>query len=547
MKEKWWHNKVVYQIYPRSFMDSNGDGIGDLGGIRQKLDYLEELGVGIIWLCPVYKSPNRDNGYDISDYYGIMHEFGTMEDMYSLIQECKGHNIAIMMDLVLNHSSNEHSWFLQSRSSRDNPYRDYYIWADPVNGKEPTDEKAFFGGSVWEWDAATEQYYYHSFSPEQPDLNWNNEKLRDDLYQIIRFWMDLGIEGFRFDAIDHISKDEHYHLDDKSNKIHKYLNEMNRKSFGRSDRIVTVGETGAANIESANLYSNPNRHELDMIFQFELMGIDGVRSGNWDPKEYSLKDLKYLLEKWQTQLDSQSWNSLFLGNHDYPRCLSRFGNDSPKYRTLSAKMLATFFLGLKGIPYIYQGDEIGMVNMPFQDIRDYRDVESLNFYDIKRHDGWDQTKIMSYLRRNSRDNARTPMQWDDTAQAGFTRGEPWIKVNPSYKDLNVKKCLADPDSIFYHYQNLIRLRKQKKILVYGDFQLLYRDHPQVFAYRRTYETEEILIICNFSDKEARLETTQTFATKNILISNYKDLVTNNGMLCLRPYEAIIFQAQEVSS
>ena len=545
MEEKWWHNKVIYQIYPRSFMDSNGDGIGDLEGIRRKLDYLEELGVGIIWLCPVYTSPNKDNGYDISDYYGIMKEFGTMGDMYALIQDCKSHNISIMMDLVLNHSSDQHWWFLQSKSSRENPYHDYYIWAEPKDEKEPTDKQAFFGGSIWEWNELTKEYYLHSFSPEQPDLNWKNPKLRKELYQMIRFWMDLGIEGFRFDAIDHISKDENYRMDEKTEKVHQYIREMNQESFGKSGNTVTVGETGSANIESAKLYSNPARHELDMVFQFELMGIDGIRSGNWDPKEYSLAELKALMEKWQTQLDSQSWNSLFLGNHDYPRCLSRFGNTTPPYRKVSAKMLGTFLHGMKGIPYIYQGDELGMINMPFHDISEYKDVESLNFYNMKLKEGWKKEKIMEYLARNSRDNARTPMQWDDTENAGFSEETPWIAVNPSYKEINAKECLNDPDSVFYYYKKLIQLRKEKKVLVYGNFEMLYREHPKVFAYSRNYEREQIVVICNFTGEKTEVLQMEGFTEKNILLSNYQDFVTDRDVLYLRPYEAIIFQTQGV--
>lgn len=545
MEEKWWHNKVIYQIYPRSFMDSNGDGIGDLEGIRNKLDYLEELGVGIIWLCPVYTSPNKDNGYDISDYYGIMEEFGTMGDMYALIQDCKSHNISIMMDIVLNHSSDQHWWFLQSKSSRENPYHDYYIWAETKDGKEPTDEQAFFGGSIWEWNEPTKEYYLHSFSPEQPDLNWENPKLREELYQMIRFWMDLGIEGFRFDAIDHISKDENYHMDEKTEKVHQYIREMNCNSYGKSGNTVTVGETGSANIESAKLYSNPERHELDMIFQFELMGIDGVRAGNWEPKKYSLADLKNLMEKWQTQLDGQSWNSLFLGNHDYPRSLSRFGNTAPKYRKASAKMLGTFLHGMKGIPYIYQGDELGMINMPFQDISEYRDVESLNFYNMKLKAGWNKEKIMEYLARNSRDNGRTPMQWDDTENAGFSKKTPWIAVNPSYKEINAKECLNDPDSVFYHYKKLVQLRKEKKVMVYGNFKMLYREHPKVFAYSRNYRNEQIIVICNFTSDKTEVPQMNGLTEKNILLSNYENLMTDKNVLYLRPYEAIIFQTQGV--
>ena len=545
MEEKWWHNKVIYQIYPRSFMDSNGDGIGDLEGIRNKLDYLEELGVGIIWLCPVYTSPNKDNGYDISDYYGIMEEFGTMGDMYALIQDCKSHNISIMMDLVLNHRSEQHCSFLQSKPSRENPYHQYYIWAETKDGEEPTDEQAFFGGSIWEWNEPTKEYYLHSFSPEQPDLNWENPKLREELYQMIRFWMDLGIEGFRFDAIDHISKDENYHMDEKTEKVHQYIREMNCNSYGKSSNTVTVGETGSANIESAKLYSNPERHELDMIFQFELMGIDGVRAGNWEPKKYSLADLKNLMEKWQTQLDGQSWNSLFLGNHDYPRSLSRFGNTAPKYRKASAKMLGTFLHGMKGIPYIYQGDELGMINMPFQDISEYRDVESLNFYNMKLKAGWNKEKIMEYLARNSRDNGRTPMQWDDTENAGFSKKTPWIAVNPSYKEINAKECLNDPDSVFYHYKKLVQLRKEKKVMVYGNFKMLYREHPKVFAYSRNYRNEQIIVICNFTSDKTEVPQMNGLTEKNILLSNYENLMTDKNVLYLRPYEAIIFQTQEV--
>ena len=545
MEEKWWHNKVIYQIYPRSFMDSNGDGIGDLEGIRNKLDYLEELGVGIIWLCPVYTSPNKDNGYDISDYYGIMEEFGTMGDMYALIQDCKSHNISIMMDLVLNHSSDQHWWFLQSKSSRENPYHDYYIWAETKDGKEPTDEQAFFGGSIWEWNEPTKEYYLHSFSPEQPDLNWENPKLREELYQMIRFWMDLGIEGFRFDAIDHISKDENYHMDEKTEKVHQYIREMNCNSYGKSSNTVTVGETGSANIESAKLYSNPERHELDMIFQFELMGIDGVRAGNWEPKKYSLADLKNRMEKSHTQLGGQSWNSVFLGNHDYPRSLSRFGNTAPKYRKASAKMLGTFLHGMKGIPYIYQGDELGMINMPFQDISEYRDVESLNFYNMKLKAGWNKEKIMEYLARNSRDNGRTPMQWDDTENAGFSKKTPWIAVNPSYKEINAKECLNDPDSVFYHYKKLVQLRKEKKVMVYGNFKMLYREHPKVFAYSRNYRNEQIIVICNFTSDKTEVPQMNGLTEKNILLSNYENLMTDKNVLYLRPYEAIIFQTQEV--
>lgn len=333
MEKKWWHNQVVYQIYPRSFRDSNGDGIGDLNGIREKLGYLQELGVQIIWLCPVYRSPNRDNGYDISDYYQIMEEFGTIEDMYALIEECKNHDISIIMDLVLNHSSDMHEWFRESRSSRENPYRDYYIWKDPVDGKEPTSEEAFFGGSVWEWDETTQQYYRHTFCREQPDLNWNNIHMRQELYKMICFWMEKGIQGFRLDAIDRIYKNESGYLESKSDKIHEFLKEMNHNTFSTASHMVTVGEASGADTEEARLYSAPDRQELDMVFQFEVMGIDGTRTRDFEPKGYTLKDLKQVMAKWQTELGSDAWNSLFWSNHDYPRAVSRFGNDAPEYRS----------------------------------------------------------------------------------------------------------------------------------------------------------------------------------------------------------------------
>ena len=540
-KTAWWKKSVVYQVYPKSFCDSNGDGIGDLNGIRKKIPYLAKLGVDVLWLNPIYASPQVDNGYDISNYREIEPTFGTMEDFGNLLAEAHEAGLKIILDLVVNHTSDQHPWFQESRKSKDNPYSDYYIWKDEVINNWGSS----FGGSAWEYAEERAQYYLHCFAKEQPDLNWENPKLRKELYQMIRFWMDLGIEGLRFDAIDHISKDENYHMDEKTEKVHQYIREMNRESFGKSANTVTVGETGSANIESAKLYSNPARHELDMIFQFELMGIDGVRAGNWEPKKYSLADLKELMEKWQTQLDGQSWNSLFLGNHDYPRSLSRFGNTAPEYRKVSAKMLGTFLHGMKGIPYIYQGDELGMINMPFQDICEYRDVESLNFYNMKLKEGWDKEKIMEYLARNSRDNGRTPMQWDDTENAGFSEKTPWIAVNPAYKEINAKECLNDPDSIFYHYKKLIQLRKEKKTLVYGNFEMLYREHPKVFAYSRNYKSEQIVVICNFTSDKTEVLQINALTEKNILLSNYENLVTDKNVLHLRPYEAIIFQTQGV--
>jgi len=541
MERKWWHDQVVYQIYPRSFMDSNSDGIGDLNGIKSKLWYLHRLGVQIIWLCPVYRSPNRDNGYDISDYYQIMEEFGTLEDMCALIEECKNYNISIIMDLVLNHSSDLHEWFQQSRSSRDNPYREYYIWKDPAEGKEPTSEKAFFGGSVWEWDEKTEQYYRHTFCKEQPDLNWNNSRLRRELYKMIGFWMDKGIKGFRLDAIDNIAKDERGCHDTASGKVHEFLRELNENTFGTAKHLVTVGETGSAGIKDAKLYSDPKRRELDMIFQFEVMGIDGTRTGTVEPKEYTLKDLKQVMSKWQAELDDVGWNSLFWSNHDYPRAVSRFGNDSPKYRTVSAKMLATLLHGMKGTPYIYQGEELGMTNIAFNGIYDYRDIETLNFYEKKKAEGWPKERIMEYIYRNSRDNARTPMQWDASEYAGFSDTAPWIRLNPNYTEINAAKNLADEHSVFYYYKKLIELRHTMDVLVYGTYQLEYEAHPQVFSYTRRYHDESVLVICNFCEASCSIPLSLSFEDKDVLISNYETRQKKNSILYLRPYEALMIQ------
>jgi oligo-1,6-glucosidase/glucan 1,6-alpha-glucosidase len=542
MEKKWWHKQAVYQIYPRSFFDSNKDGIGDLKGIMEKLEYLKKLGVHIIWICPINQSPNDDNGYDVSNYYDIMDEFGTMEDMELLISACKNYDISIIMDLVLNHSSDEHKWFVEAKSSRESSYRDFYIWRDSVNGKAPNELKSFFGGSAWEFDEESGQYYLHSFSKKQPDLNWENSRMRSELYDMINFWIDKGIEGFRLDAIDNISKDLEKKIMNTGPKIHEYLKEMNENTFGNDSRLVTVGETGGATPEIAKVYTDPKRHELDMIFQFELMGIDGVRSGDWIPKEYSLIDLKNIMTKWQTELNEIGWNSLFWGNHDFPRVVSRFGDDSDDYRILSAKMLATMLHGMKGIPYIYQGEEIGMTNIKFTTIEYYRDIETRNFYERKIKEGYSMGEIMPYIYRNGRDNARTPMQWDDTEHAGFTKGIPWIKENSNYSTINVKQCLEDKNSIFYHYQKLLELRREKEVFVYGSYELICPEHPQVFAYMRTLEREKIIVICNFYGTETTIQI-KTIQKPKLLISNYQDTDINFDDLHLRPYEAIIYEMQ----
>ncbi len=427
MERKWWHSSVVYQIYPRSFKDSNGDGIGDIKGIIEKLDYLKELGIDVIWLSPVYKSPNDDNGYDISDYYDIMDEFGTMEDMDNLLEEANKRGIKILMDLVVNHTSDEHKWFVEAKKSKDNEYRDYYIWRKPVNGKEPNELISTFSGSAWELDEASGEYYLHLFSKKQPDLNWENEKVRKEVWEMMNFWIDKGIGGFRMDVIDLVGKVPDEMIKENGPKLHEYLQEMNRNSFGKHD-LLTVGETWGATPEIAKLYSNPARNELSMVFQFEHISLDKIPGKNkWDLKELDLRDLKRVFSKWQTELDGEGWNSLFWNNHDLPRIVSRWGNDK-EYRVQSAKMLGTLLHGLKGTPYIYQGEEIGMTNIKFDTIEEYNDIEIRNMYKERIARGFTHEEIMESIYAKGRDNARTPVQWDNTENAGFTTGKPWLKM-----------------------------------------------------------------------------------------------------------------------
>ena len=442
MERQWWHSSVVYQIYPRSFKDSNGDGIGDINGIREKLDYLKELGIDVIWLSPVYKSPNDDNGYDISDYYDIMDEFGTMEDMDNLLKEANERGIKILMDLVVNHTSDEHKWFIEAKKSKDNEYRDYYIWRDSVDGNEPNDLGSTFSGSAWQYDETTGQYYLHLFSKKQPDLNWENEKVRNEVYKMMNFWVDKGIGGFRMDVIDLIGKVPDEMITGNGPKLHEYLQEMNKAALEGKD-LLTVGETWGATPDIAKLYSNPGRKELSMVFQFEHIGLDQIEGKEkWDVKSLELLDLKKVLSKWQTELEGQGWNSLFWNNHDLPRIVSRWGNDK-EYRIESAKMLATLLHGMKGTPYIYQGEELGMTNVRFDDINDYNDIESLNMYKDRLSKGYSHNEIMESIYAKGRDNARTPMQWDDSENAGFTTGTPWLAVNKNYDKINAKQCLQD--------------------------------------------------------------------------------------------------------
>ena len=542
MERKWWHSSVVYQIYPRSFNDSNGDGIGDINGIREKLDYLKELGIDVIWLSPVYKSPNDDNGYDISDYCDIMDEFGTMEDMENLLKEANEKGIKILMDLVVNHTSDEHKWFIEAKKSKDNKYRDYYIWRDPVDGHEPNDLASCFSGSAWQYDESTDQYYLHLFSKKQPDLNWENEKVRNEVYKMMNFWVDKGIGGFRMDVIDLIGKVPDEMITGNGPKLHDYLQEMNKAALEGHD-LLTVGETWGATPEIAKLYSNPKRKELSMVFQFEHIGLDQIEGKEkWDVKPLDLLDLKKVLSKWQTELEGEGWNSLFWNNHDLPRIVSRWGNDR-EYRVESAKMLATLLHGMKGTPYIYQGEELGMTNVRFEDINEYNDIETLNMYKDRISKGYSHDEIMASIYAKGRDNARTPMQWDSTENAGFTTGNPWLAVNKNYKFINAEDCLQDKDSIFYHYKKLIDIRKHNDTIIYGDYKLLLPEDKNVFAYSRKLNGDKIVVVCNFYDKEVNLNFKEDFNNVEILLSNYKDSSIFMKDLKLRPYEAIMYRVK----
>ena len=540
MERQWWHSSVVYQIYPRSFNDSNGDGIGDINGIREKLDYLKELGIDVIWLSPVYKSPNDDNGYDISDYCDIMDEFGTMEDMDNLLKEANERGIKILMDLVVNHTSDEHKWFIEARKSKDNEYRDYYIWRDAVDGHEPNDLGSTFSGSAWQYDEMTGQYYLHLFSKKQPDLNWENEKVRNEVYKMMNFWVDKGIGGFRMDVIDLIGKVPDEMITGNGPKLHEYLQEMNRAALDGND-LLTVGETWGATPEVAKLYSNPDRKELSMVFQFEHIGLDQIEGKEkWDLKPLELLALKEVLSKWQTELEGQGWNSLFWNNHDLPRIVSRWGNDK-EYRIESAKMFATLLHGMKGTPYIYQGEELGMTNIRFEDIDDYKDIESLNMYKDRLSKGYTHEEIMESIYAKGRDNGRTPMQWDNSENAGFTTGTPWLAINKNYTEVNAKQCLEDENSIFHHYRKLINIRKNNDTIIYGDYTLLCPEDKNIFAYIRELNKDKILVVCNFYDKEVTFSFDGDFNYADILLSNYKDSSTLIEKLSLRPYEAIIYR------
>ena len=557
MDRKWWKESVVYQIYPRSFKDSNGDGIGDLNGITEKLDYLKELGIDVLWLSPVYQSPNDDNGYDISDYRAIMKEFGTMEDYDRMLGEAHKRGIRIVMDLVVNHTSDEHKWFIESRKSKDNPYRDYYIWRPARDGREPNNWGSCFSGSAWEYDAATDMYYLHLFSKKQPDLNWDNPKVRKEVFDMMNWWLDKGVDGFRMDVISLISKDQTFpdgkpgingyaSFNEPANGpcVHEYLQEMRREVLDGRDTL-TVGECSGVTLDEAKKYARSDGKELNMVFQFEHMDVDADGSNKWSDKKMDLRDLKMILSKWQKGLDAIAWNSLFWENHDQPRSVSRFGNDG-EYRELSAKMLATCLHMMQGTPYIYQGEELGMTNVPFNDISDFRDLDSINaWHELVGKGVFTKDEMMKYLRYKSRDNARTPFQWDDTENAGFTTGTPWIMVNPNYKEINAKDQLEREDSVFRYYQKLIHLRKEHEIIVYGNYDLLLPEDRELYVYTRAFGNEKLLVVCNFYGNVRTLVLPDgwTKAGSKLLIGNYEDILCKEDVITVRPYEAFVLKTR----
>lgn len=556
MNKKWWKESVVYQIYPRSFKDSNGDGIGDINGITSKLDYLKELGINVIWLSPVYQSPNDDNGYDISDYQAIMEEFGTMEDFDRMLQAAHERGIKIMMDLVVNHTSDEHTWFVESRKSKENPYRDYYIWREGKNGEAPNNWGSCFGGSAWEYDQATDMYFLHLFSKKQPDLNWDNEKVRKEVFDMMTWWLSKGVDGFRMDVISMISKVPELPDGTKGEgalygdfgpsvingpHVHEYLQEMRSRVLSEFDTI-TVGETSGVTVEEAVKYAADDESELNMVFQFEQNDLDNGEHSKWNLKKIYLPDLKEILAKWQTRLEGKAWNSLYWNNHDQPRIVSRLGNDR-EYREVSAKMLATCLHMMKGTPYIYQGEELGMTNVPFASLEEFRDIESINAYHEYTENGIiGEEDMLKFLCYKSRDNARTPMQWDNSANAGFSEARPWIKVNPNYTEINAQEQLNRDDSVFHYYQKLIAFRKQKEIIVYGNFELLLPEDEDIFMYTRALEKEKLLVICNFSKKERVVKLPDGFEAGDILITNYENPEISDEMK-LRPYEAIVIESR----
>lgn len=557
----WWKEGVIYQIYPRSFMDSNGDGIGDINGIRQKLPYLKNLGIDIIWISPFYKSPQVDNGYDISDYQDIDPMFGTMADFDAMLSEAHSLGIKIVIDLVVNHTSDQHKWFIESRKSKDNPYRDFYIWRDPKpDGSEPNNWGSCFSGSAWKYDETTQQYYLHLFAPEQPDLNWDNPKVRDAVFNMMTWWCDKGIDGFRMDVISMISKVPGLPDGPKDPgslygsfgpyvlhgpHVHDYLKEMNSKVLSKYD-LATVGETSGVTTEEAQKYAGFDSHELNMVFQFERIDCENENGSKWTDKKISLPELKAIFSRWQTDLEGKAWNSLYWENHDQPRSVSRYGSEDTYWKE-SAKMLALCLHMQKGTPYIYQGEELGMTNTRFESLDDCRDLEAINAYhEMTEKQGISHETMMRYINRISRDNARTPVQWTSDKNAGFTTGTPWIAVNPNYTRINAENQIHDDDSVFTFYKTLIALRKRYLVITYGTYELLEQEHEQLYIYTRTLEDapageKQLLVICNFSDRESVYSVPDCFHNAKLLIANYNDTEHQpKNIKQLRPYEAAVY-------
>ncbi len=552
MERKWWKESVVYQIYPRSFNDSNNDGIGDINGIIEKLDYLKDLGVNVLWISPMLESPMDDNGYDISDYQAIFKEYGTMQDYENLLAQAHSRGIKILMDLVVNHSSDEHKWFVESKKSKENPYRDYYIWKDGKDEKEPNNWGSIFGGSAWELDKTTNMYYLHLFTKKQPDLNWENEKLRKEIFDMMTFWCNKGIDGFRMDVISMISKEQSFsdgkiwpgalHGDSSAftihgPRVHEFLQEMNQKVLSKYD-LLTVGETSGVTTKEAQKYANNDGSELSMVFQFEHTDIGNGKLGKFTTERFDFTEFKKIIIKWQTELEGKAWNSNYLGNHDQPRSISRFGNDNPKYRELSAKMLATFNQLLLGTPYIYQGEELGMTNAYFEKLEDYNDVESLRYFDEYTKAGLISEKdMLECLKLRSRDNSRTPMQWDDTENAGFTKGKPWLKVIDNYKEINAKEQIPREDSVFNYYKKLLAFRKNNDVVFYGKFVSYMEESKKVFAFTRELEGKKLFVMCNFTDEEVAISIPKEFKTSPCVLENYATEKTIN--YTLKPYETFV--------
>ncbi|SFC60711.1 alpha-glucosidase [Alkalibacterium subtropicum] len=553
MKHKWWKEAVAYQIYPRSFYDSNGDGIGDLQGIIQKLDYLKDLGIDVIWINPIYQSPNDDNGYDISDFYDIMDEFGNMADFDELLNEVHKRGMKIILDLVINHTSDEHEWFIESRSSKENPYRDFYIWhPGRPDGSDINNWGSFFGGSVWEQDDQTKEYYMHIFSKKQPDLNWENPKVREHLYDMVNWWLDKGIDGFRVDAITHIKKREGF--PDLPNPQHQkyvqsngghanqpgideFLSEFAERTIKNYD-VMAVGEAGGAGFADAKHWVEEKDGYFNMIFQFDHLGLWKAKEGKLD-----MEELKKAMTKWQTGLEGQGWNALFLENHDQPRSVSTWGDDTDLRKT-SAKAFATFYFLMQGTPFIYQGQEIGMTNVRFDSIEEYNDTGMINMYDYETKNGMSHEEMMSYIWKNGRDNARTPMQWSNEPHAGFTTGTPWFGVNPNYSEINVEEAVNDPDSIFHYYKKMIKLRKGTPALVYGSYELRAEAHPQVFAYLRLYDGERYAVIVNLFNEPAEFSLDEDLEIEELLLSNYYSNAAVTDTLQLKPYEARVYKLSD---